>query len=203
MPARRDDVALSPFDINTHTPIAVAARVPLRARASHETLFFPLGAGGLRIHAHIPITIIEKVAKLPMCRPLIPRFLSVFTPSTLPAARADQTQRVILTMTMSLVRTFAIGIAGGRVLQAKRKNALSSMPTGVISIAAANNSSDGAFAEIPMAAGMMVLGRLPKNPPTIPPKRSIARVIKMAASPANNADRTTGLSTKADYSIST
>ena len=201
IPARSDDVVLSPFEMSTHPPIAVAARVPRDASASQETLFLPRGAGGFRIHAHIPIVTIDKVAKVPICKPLTPRFLSASTPRTLPAARADQTQRVMLTITISLVRIFAIGIAGGKVLHANRKNALRSIPTGVMSMAAANKASEGDFAEIPMAAGIMVLGILPKNPPTIPPNRSMARVIRIAASPANKADRITGLSTQSDYSI--
>ena len=42
---------------------------------------------------------------------------------------------------------------------------------------------------IPIAAGTMVVGRVPKTPPTIPPHFSIATVTKTATNPANRADR--------------
>ena len=42
-----------------------------------------------------------------------------------------------------------------------------------------------------MAAGTIVVGRVPKTPPTIPPHFSIATVTKIATNPANNADRIT------------
>ena len=42
---------------------------------------------------------------------------------------------------------------------------------------------------IPIAAGTIVVGRVPRTPPTIPPHLSIAMVTNIATNPANSADR--------------
>jgi hypothetical protein len=52
-------------------------------------------------------------------------------------------------------------------------------------------SSDPPSIYIPMVAGTIVVGRVARIPPTIPPHLSMATVTKIATMPANKAARST------------
>ena len=102
MPASNEDSVLSPEEINTHSPIAEAAKRPRASRAVAETLCLPLGAGGLRIHAAMPTITMATVANSPTSRPGIPDDFIAVIAQTLPAARMHHKLSVIVIRQSSL-----------------------------------------------------------------------------------------------------
>jgi hypothetical protein len=58
-------------------------------------------------------------------------------------------------------------------------------------MASAKAASEPRFNRMPTAAGMIVVGNVPRNPPSTPPHFSIARVTPMATVPAKKAETMT------------
>ena len=78
----------------------------------------------------------------------------------------------------------------GYTTQDATKRALSSIQKGINDMLVAKSSEPPSI-YIPMVAGTIVVGRVPRIPPTIPPHLSMATVTKIATMPANRAARST------------
>ena len=71
----------------------------------------------------------------------------------------------------------------GRYIQTERKMALISIPAGTTERLSSRSESPCAEA-IPRTAGTMVVGTVPRAPPTTPPYLSISTVTSIATNPA-------------------
>jgi hypothetical protein len=76
----------------------------------------------------------------------------------------------------------------GKRIHAPRNKALSTMPKGTTDMLVTNASSPPTM-YIPIAAGTMVEGAVPSNPPISPPHFSMATVTAVATNPAKRAER--------------
>ena len=103
------------------------------------------------------------------------------------AAPANHTLRLMVVITANRLPKLHEGIRGGTTRHIQRKMAFSNMPTGTIPIAGSNASEFGSASHMKAAAGTMVVGMVPRIPPTTPPNFSIATVTAIATKPARNA----------------
>ena len=166
------------------TPQAMAAPAP-RPRSNNTrtpTRRFPLGAGGALRQARTPNTTVVPRATTPT---KTSRFMLGESASrTTTKTNAAMIQKPSDRPSVSISAVDRSPARMGQTRQTPKNAAFSNMPRGMADIAVAKTSARGSAWKSPNEAGTTVKGRVPRMPPSCPPKRSIAKVTNMAAKAA-------------------